>query len=131
MNEGRGRGGILADQEHIHCAEIEVVKERESSKALVRRVLSGIKLWRLSAGFLQWREYLEAEHTMTVFPLYCMIWHDRPTSLPPPRQRNLRTSEGSTGSSGGAAAIAAAFRLEAMSGGRCDEKGQSVVATRT
>lgn len=52
--------------------------------------------------------------TMTVFPLYCIMWHDRPTSLPPPRQRNMSSSEGSTGSSGVAVAIAAAFRFEAM-----------------
>lgn len=36
---------------------------------------------------------------MTVFPLYCMMWHDRPTSFPPPRQRNINSSDGSTASS--------------------------------
>ena len=55
---------------------------------------------------------------MTVFPLYWMIWQDRPTSLPPPKQRNISSSAGSTGSSVAADAIADAFRLEAMV---CDE----------
>lgn len=52
--------------------------------------------------------------TMTVLPLYWMIWQDRPTSLPPPRQRNLSSSAGSTGSSLAAFAIAEAFRLDAI-----------------
>lgn len=57
---------------------------------------------------------LTGEVTMTVLPLYCMIWHDRPTSLPPPRQRNLSSSAGSTGSSMAALAMAEALRLDAM-----------------
>lgn len=52
--------------------------------------------------------------TMTVLPLYWMIWQDRPTSLPPPRQRNLSSSAGSTGSSLAALAIAEALRLDAI-----------------
>lgn len=51
---------------------------------------------------------------MTVLPLYWMIWQDRPTSLPPPRQRNLSSSAGSTGSSLAALAMAEALRLDAI-----------------
>lgn len=51
---------------------------------------------------------------MTVFPLYWMMWHERPTSLPPPRQMNLSSSDGSTGSSLAVLAMAAALRFEAM-----------------
>jgi hypothetical protein len=40
-----------------------------------------------------------ADHTMTVFPLYWMMWHDRPTSFPPPKQVKRSSSLGSTGSS--------------------------------
>ena len=36
---------------------------------------------------------------MTVLPLYCMMWQDRPTSIPPPRHKNMNSSAGSTGSS--------------------------------
>ena len=50
---------------------------------------------------------------MTVFPLYWRMWHDRPTSLPPPRHRNISSSAGSTGSSS-AGDMAASFRLVAM-----------------
>lgn len=52
---------------------------------------------------------------MTVLPLYCMIWHDLPTSLPPPKQRNISSSAGSTGSSA-TVPMAEAFRLDAMIG---------------
>lgn len=52
--------------------------------------------------------------TMTVLPLYWTMWQDRPTSFPPPRQRNMSSSEGSTGSSLTVAAMAEALRLEAM-----------------
>ena len=51
---------------------------------------------------------------MTVFPLYCMIWHDLPTSFPPPKHRNINSSEGSTGSSSTVEAMAEALRFEAM-----------------
>lgn len=36
---------------------------------------------------------------MTVLPLYCMMWQDRPTSIPPPKHKNINSSAGSTGSS--------------------------------
>lgn len=52
--------------------------------------------------------------TITVLPLYWMMWHERPTSLPPPRQMNLSSSDGSTGSSLAALAMAEALRLEAI-----------------
>lgn len=42
------------------------------------------------------------------------MWHDRPTSFPPPKHRNISSSEGSTGSSEADAAIADALRLEAI-----------------
>ncbi len=75
---------------------------------------------------------------MMVLPLYWMMWHDRPTSLPPPRQRNMSSSAGSTGSSGTAEAMAAALRLDAMVmkcwGGRGDgggvDDGSGVVAVK-
>lgn len=53
-------------------------------------------------------------HTITVLPLYWMTWHDRPTSFPPPRHRNMSSSDGSTGSSS-TAPMAASFRFAAMS----------------
>lgn len=37
-------GRLLADQENIDGAEIEVVKERKGSKTIVSRMLAGIKL---------------------------------------------------------------------------------------
>ena len=36
---------------------------------------------------------------MTVLPLYCMMWQDLPTSIPPPKHKNMNSSAGSTGSS--------------------------------
>ena len=36
---------------------------------------------------------------MTVLPLYWIMWHDLPTSFPPPRHKNMSSSAGSTGSS--------------------------------
>lgn len=51
--------------------------------------------------------------TMTVLPLYCMMWHDLPTSFPPPSARNISSSEGSIGSSTSGVA-ASCFRLAAM-----------------
>ncbi|KAF1995704.1 hypothetical protein P154DRAFT_610117 [Amniculicola lignicola CBS 123094] len=50
---------------------------------------------------------------MTVFPLYWMMWHERPTSFPPPKHRNMSSSAGSTGSSS-SGAIAASLRLVAI-----------------
>lgn len=50
---------------------------------------------------------------MTVLPLYWRIWHDLPTSLPPPRHTNMSSSDGSTGSST-VGAIAEALRFDAM-----------------
>lgn len=74
-------------------------------------------LRRAAAQFSIWAVFLcDATQmlTMTVLPLYWMIWQDRPTSLPPPRQRNLSSSAGSTGSSLAAFAIAEALRLDAI-----------------
>lgn len=36
---------------------------------------------------------------MTVLPLYCIMWQDLPTSIPPPKHKNMNSSAGSTGSS--------------------------------
>lgn len=36
--------GLLADQKHIHGAEVEVVEEGQSRKAVVGRMLAGIEL---------------------------------------------------------------------------------------
>ena len=52
---------------------------------------------------------------MTVLPLYCIIWDDRPTSLPPPKFKNISSSEGSIGSSA-SDATADSLRLVAMLG---------------
>lgn len=54
------------------------------------------------------------ERTMTVFPLYWIMWHDRPTSFPPPKHRNMSSSDGSKGSSETEAAMADALRLDAI-----------------
>jgi hypothetical protein len=41
-----GRGGcLLADEENVDGAEVEVVEEREGSKTIVRRMLASIELW--------------------------------------------------------------------------------------
>jgi hypothetical protein len=37
---------LLADEEHIHGAEVEVVKKRQRSQPVVGRMLAGIKLLR-------------------------------------------------------------------------------------
>lgn len=109
---------LLADKEHIYGAEIEVIIEWKRCEAVVCRVLAGIKLdvadKQLAGGHMAASRASRNFLTMTVLPLYWMIWHDRPTSLPPPRQRNMSSSEGSTGSSWAAAFIADAFRLDAM-----------------
>lgn len=53
--------------------------------------------------------------SMTVLPLYWIIWHDLPTSLPPPSARNISSSDGSTGSSSSNFAfMAECGRLAAM-----------------
>jgi len=52
--------------------------------------------------------------TMTVLPLYCRMWQDRPTSLPPPKHRNISSSAGSMGSIS-SGSNAACFRLDAIS----------------
>jgi hypothetical protein len=41
---GGHTGYLLADEEHIYRAEIEVVEEGESGKAVVGRMLARIKL---------------------------------------------------------------------------------------
>ena len=118
-----GRDGhtryLLGDEEHVDGAQVEVVKEGQGGQAVVGGVLAGVKL---QFGQSVGRRALQASgrsetrrRTMMVLPLYWMMWHERPTSLPPPRQRNMSSSAGSTGSSGAAApAMAAALRLEAM-----------------
>lgn len=67
--------------------------------------------------------------TITVLPLYSKIWHDLPTSLPPPKHKNISSSAGSTGSSG-AGAMAAAFRLEAIFGSILPRFKYRVVVTK-
>ena len=52
---------------------------------------------------------------MTVLPLYCMMWQDLPTSIPPPKHRNMNSSAGSTGSSI-SGDMAESFLLPAMVG---------------
>jgi hypothetical protein len=45
--EGRevwGRGRLLADEEHIDSAEVEIVKEGKSSEAIICRMLTSIEL---------------------------------------------------------------------------------------
>ena len=50
---------------------------------------------------------------MTVLPLYWMMWQERPTSIPPPKHKNMNSSAGSTGSSI-SGDIAESFLLLAM-----------------
>lgn len=64
------------------------------------------------------------QRTMTVLPLYWMTWQDRPTSFPPPKQRNMSSSAGSTGSSGTVDAMADALRFEAIVPGVLDKLGR-------
>ena len=118
LTTGNGvrRDGLLADQQDIDGAQVEVVKERESRKAVVGRMLAGVELLDARSADGQAPLLGHGRPTMTVLPLYWMIWHERPTSLPPPRQRNMSSSDGSTGSSGGAAAMAEALRLDAITG---------------
>lgn len=52
--------------------------------------------------------------TMTVLPLYWRMWQERPTSLPPPKHKNISSSAGSMGSTS-SGSIAACFLLDAMS----------------
>ena len=106
---------LLADEEHIYSAKIEVIVERKRRKAVVSGMLASVKLSaeEVSAHSLQ-ATIASCSLTMTVFPLYWMMWHDRPTSLPPPRQRNMSSSDGSIASSVAAAFIADAFRFDAM-----------------
>lgn len=40
----KARADVLANQEDIHCAEIELVEERESRETFFSRVHAGIKL---------------------------------------------------------------------------------------
>ena len=44
MRRGRCLGNLLADEENIDRAEIEVIEERESGKPIIRRMLSGVQL---------------------------------------------------------------------------------------
>ena len=56
---------------------------------------------------------------MTVLPLYCMMWQDLPTSIPPPKHKNMNSSAGSTGSSI-SGDMAESFLLPAMVGALMD-----------
>ena len=57
--------------------------------------------------------------TMMVLPLYCRIWHDRPTSLQPPKPRKSSCSEGSTVSSSPFATADSFLLVAILSAGRC------------
>jgi hypothetical protein len=62
------RDRLLADEEHVDSAQIEVVVERQRCESIIRRMLTGIKLAigiRPVRGRLYYRSL-----TMTVFPLY-------------------------------------------------------------
>jgi hypothetical protein len=39
-----GRGGLLADEQHIDCAKVKIVKERESRETVVCWMLASIEL---------------------------------------------------------------------------------------
>lgn len=67
---------LLADEEHIHSAEVKVVVEGQRSKALVGGVLAGIQLpaERSVVSVTSYKPCVEEVHssglTMTVLPLY-------------------------------------------------------------
>jgi hypothetical protein len=111
---------LLCDEQHVDGAQVELVEEGKRRQAVVGGVLSGIKLEERKSG--QPRSIAAdipsspvTQHTMTVLPLYCTIWQDLPTSLPPPKHRNMNSSAGSTGSSLTVTPpMAVAFRLDAM-----------------
>lgn len=105
---------LLTDEQHINRAEIKVVEERKRSEPVVGRMLAGIQLVYKSSATVSDSKETERCRTITVLPLYWTMWHDRPTSFPPPRQRNMSSSAGSTGSSGAAEAMAEALRLDAI-----------------
>jgi hypothetical protein len=71
VNRDRERAGLLANQEHIYGAEIEVVVERQRGEAIVGWMLSCIELSRVSGTFRHWLRFRRL--TMTVLPLYWMM----------------------------------------------------------
>lgn len=62
---------VLADQEDVDSAEVELVKIRQCSKTVISRVHSSIELNHGQCVPLVGRTI--ARHTMTVLPLYCSI----------------------------------------------------------
>lgn len=79
-SQGKGEGGrghLLADEQYINGAQVEIIKEGQGGQAIVGRVLTGIKLdggLVSDCGIQSISRGLErAPHTMTVLPLYCMM----------------------------------------------------------
>lgn len=65
---GVGRDRLLADEEHVDSAQIEVVVERERGEAIICRMLTGIKLAISIRPVVDRMTYRPL--TITVFPLY-------------------------------------------------------------
>lgn len=71
--EGEERQDILAYEQHIYGAEIEFVVIRESSKTIISRMHSSIKLQQRNYQRLLLDGFYVLRHTITVFPLYWMM----------------------------------------------------------
>jgi hypothetical protein len=66
---GVGRGGrLLAYEEHVDSAKIEIVVEGQSSESIVCGMLTGVKL--VKGIRLVCDRLIDLSLTMTVFPLY-------------------------------------------------------------
>lgn len=70
-----GRGlCLLGNEEHIDCAEIELVKKWKGCQSIVCWMLTSIELEKINrehSDATHWWE--EKWHTMTVLPLYCTM----------------------------------------------------------
>lgn len=74
---GGGKGHLLADEQYINGAQVEIIKEGQGGQPIVGRVLTRIKL---DGGLVSdcgiqsiERGLKRTPHTMTVLPLYCMM----------------------------------------------------------
>lgn len=69
-----GEYNLLADEEHVDGAEVEIIKEREGGQSIVGGVLAGVELPLELAGTTEFEGHGSSRRrTMTVFPLYWIM----------------------------------------------------------
>lgn len=63
-------GNVLAYQEDVNLAEVELIVEGQSGKAIIRRVHASVKLETMSATNVGGAYAVASRLTMIVLPLY-------------------------------------------------------------